>query len=52
MKTLLSAFSLFLTLGVYGQYDIEDIKNDSTESRQSINWFEQKQKMALNRIVK
>jgi len=45
MKTLLSAFSLFLTLGVYGQYDIEDIKNDSTESRQSINWFEQKQKI-------
>ncbi len=45
MKTLFLALGLFLTFGVFGQYDIDDIKNDTTDTPSRINWFEQKKKI-------
>jgi hypothetical protein len=47
MKTLFLGLGLFLTFGVFSQYDVEDIKNDTTESSSLINWFEQKQKIYI-----
>ncbi|MFT5823999.1 MAG: hypothetical protein ACI8ZM_005265 [Crocinitomix sp.] len=45
MKILFLGLGLFLTLGVFGQYDVDDIKNDTTDTPSRINWFEQKQKI-------
>lgn len=45
MKTLFLVFGLFLTFSMFGQYDVDEIKNDTTDTPSRINWFEQKQKI-------
>ncbi len=43
MKSLLAILSLLFTLNGTSQYDINDVKEDSTES--NFNWFETKQRI-------
>lgn len=45
MKTLLITFTLFLTLTVFGQYDVENLKTDSTNHTSAFDWSELKQKI-------
>ncbi|NOQ73557.1 MAG: hypothetical protein GQ574_16245 [Crocinitomix sp.] len=45
MKIFFLGLGLFLTLGVFGQYDVDDIRNDTTDKQSNINWFEMKKKI-------